>query len=156
MPFETREMVLETADMVRASKGYDGLTISMFQPYHGTDLRKMAVENGFLPENYINGENSVEMGGGYLDSWALRMPSPYLQPEEVEALTRTFALYAHFGRDRYEEIHRSETDIDLYNQLMRQYQEEFFGDIQQGGADRIKSKYCAKHDASSTYKFVCV
>jgi anaerobic magnesium-protoporphyrin IX monomethyl ester cyclase len=156
MPFETREMVLETADMIRASRGYDGLTISMFQPYHGTGLRELAVKNGFLPENFINGQDSVEMGGGYLDSWALRMPQPYLQPDDVKGLTRTFALHAHFGRDHYDEIYRAETDDEVYKRLMTQYQQEFFGDIQQGGADRINSKYCAMHDASSTYKFTTV
>jgi radical SAM superfamily enzyme YgiQ (UPF0313 family) len=156
MPFETRSMVLETADMIRASQGYDGLTISMFQPYHGTDLRSMAVENGFLSENFINGQDSTEMGGGYLDSWALRMPQPYLQPDDVKGLTRTFALYAHFGREHYDEIYRAETDDEVYKRLMTQYQQEFFGDIQQGGADRINSKYCAVHDASSTYEFTTV
>jgi hypothetical protein len=156
MPFETREMVLETAEMIRASQGYDGLTISMFQPYHGTGLRERAVKNGFLPENFINGQDSTEMGGGYLDSWALRMPQPYLQPDDVKGLTRTFALHAHFGRDHYDEIYRAETDDEVYKRLMTQYQQEFFGDIQQGGADRINSKYCAMHDASSTYKFTTV
>ena len=48
MPFETREMVLETADMVRNARGYDGINLAMFQPYRGTALRKVAVENGFL------------------------------------------------------------------------------------------------------------
>jgi hypothetical protein len=84
------------------------------------------------------------------------MPQPYLQPDEVKGLTRTFALYAHFGRDHYNEIDRAETDDLVYKRLMSQYQQEFFGDIQQGGADRINSKYCAMHDASSTYNFVTV
>jgi hypothetical protein len=44
----------------------------------------------------------------------------------------------------------------MYNQLMTQYQKEFFGDIQQGGADRINSKFCAKHDSSSTYQYETV
>jgi anaerobic magnesium-protoporphyrin IX monomethyl ester cyclase len=156
MPFETRDMVLETAEMVHASKGYDGLTISMFQPYHGTGLRKMSVENGFLPETYINGQDSSEMGGGYLDSWALRMPEPYLQLEDVKGLTKTFALYAHFPKSMWDEIRLAEKDDFLYNKLMTQYQKEFFGDIQQGGLDRINSKFCAKHDASSTYEYESV
>lgn len=147
MPFETRDMVLETAEMVHASKGYDGLTISMLQPYHGTVMRTMAVENGFLPDTFINGQDSTEMGGGYLDSWALRMPEPYLQPSDVKGLVRTFALYAHFPKSRWGEVRQAETDEEMYRKLMSQYQQEFFGDIQQGGMDRI----CAKHDSSSTY-----
>lgn len=153
MPFETRDMILETASLVHDSKGYDGLTISMFQPYHGTILRKMSVENGFLSDTYINGENSSEMGGGYLDRWALRMPEPYLQEEDVKGLTKTFALYSHFPKSMWEEVREAETNDDVYARLMKQYQQEFFGDIQQGGADRIKSKFCSKHDMTSTYEF---
>ena len=36
---------------------------------------------------------------------------------------------------------------------MTEYQQEFFGDIQQGGADRIKQRYCLKHDATGTYNY---
>lgn len=152
MPFETRDMVLDTAKMVNRARGYDGLTISMFQPYYGTELRTMAVENGFLDSTHINGWNSTSMGGGYLDSWQLRMPQPYLQLNDVEQLTKTFALYAHFGEERWEEIHQAETNDIIYKKLFSEYQAEFFGDIQQGGLDRIHT-YCAKHDATATYNF---
>lgn len=152
MPFETRDMVLDTAEMVHRARGYDGLTISMFQPYWGTELRTLAVENGFLNPNHINGWDSKELGGGYLDNWVLKMPKPYLQSEEVDALTKTFALYAHFDKSMWEEIKQAETDNAVLEKLFNRYKKEFFGDIQQGGADRIKA-FCAKHDSSSTYNF---
>lgn len=153
MPFETRQMVLESAEMVHASRGYDGLTIGMLQLYHGTDLRRLAAENGFIPKDFINSEGSTEQGGGYLDDWHLKMPKPYLQLDEVKALVKTFALYAFFEKDRWPEIQAAETDDVLYEKLMDEYQSKFFADIQQGGADRIKSLYCGQHDATSTYKF---
>ena len=153
MPFETREMVLESAEMVHASKGYDGLTIGMLQLYHGTDLRRVAVENKFIPSDFINSEGSTEQGGGYLDDWYLKMPKPYLQLDEVERLVKTFALYAFFPKDRWDEVYKAETDEKLYNKLMDEYQSKFFADIQQGGKDRINATYCAQHDATSTYKF---
>ena len=154
MPFETRDMVLETAEMVKSCKGYDGLTISMFQPYHGTVLRKLSIEHGFLSDTYINGENSSEMGGGYLDNWALRMPDPYLQESDVKGLIKTFALYAHFPKSRWDEVRQAETNDEIFNQLLSEYQQEFFGNIQQGGADRIASRFCTKHDSSSSYNYV--
>jgi anaerobic magnesium-protoporphyrin IX monomethyl ester cyclase len=153
MPFETREMVMDTARMVKRSQGYDGLTIGMFQPYHGAKLRQVAVDAGFLSADYISGNIDSDMGGGYLDSWALNMPEPYLQEADVRQLTRTFALYAHFDESRWPEIQAAETNDELYQELMQQYQAEFFGDVQQGGTDRISSKFCAKHDATSTYRF---
>ena len=152
MPFETREMVLDSARMVHRSNGYDGLTIGMMQFYHGTELRRIAVENGFLPEDYIN-SGETDQGGGYLDHWAIKMPKPYLQEDEVKRLVKTFALYAHFEETRWDEVYCAETDDVLYQKLMSEYQSEFFSDIQQGGRDRILNKTCAKHDASSTYNW---
>jgi len=82
------------------------------------------------------------------------MPKPYLQEKDVKGLIRTFALYAHFNEDRWDEIRLAETDDVVWKELMDQYNSEFFADIQQGGADRIMSKFCASHDATSTYQFV--
>jgi radical SAM superfamily enzyme YgiQ (UPF0313 family) len=153
LPFETREMVLETANVIRSSRGHDGLTISMFQPYHGTDLRATAVEAGFLDPSHINGNGETDQMGGYLDNWVLKMPKPYLQKEEVHRLVKTFSLYAHFPDSYWPQIKKAETDDKLYKMLMDQYQKEFFGDIQQGGKDRINQKYCSNHDITATYEF---
>jgi radical SAM superfamily enzyme YgiQ (UPF0313 family) len=154
MPFETRSMVLDTARMVHRAAGYDGLTICMFQPYYGAQLRQLAVDAGFLDPNYISGNTDSDLGGGYLDSWALNMPEPYLQEADVSQLVKTFALYAHFDESRWPEIKQAETNADLYAKLMAEYQAEFFGDVQQGGTDRILAKSCVKHDATSTYQYV--
>lgn len=153
MPYETREMVLETADLVKASQGYDGLTISMCQFYHGTDLRKLSVESGFLSGDYLSSSNETDQGGGYLDHWALKMPKPYLQEKDVKGLVKTFSLYAHFPKTEWDLIRRAETDDELYQELMSKYKSQFFSDIQQGGAERISKKFCVKHDISSTYNF---
>lgn len=156
LPFETRDMVLETARVVRKAKGYDGLTISMFQPYHGTDLRQVAVESGFLDPNHINGMGTTSQGGGFLDDWVLTMPKPYLQKEDVQNLVKTFSLYCYFPDSRWKEIEEAETNDNLYKALFNEYEKNFFGDIQQGGKDRINGKYCVKHDESSTYQFTTV
>ena len=148
MPYETREMVMDSARLIRRARGYDGLTVSMFQPYHGTALRNMAVKAGFMDPNLI-------LSGGYLDNYYLKMPKPYLQPEDVFRLNRTVALYSYFEDDVWPEIYQSETDTKLYNQLMQQYKKEFFiGENQIGGATRISEIGCVKHDATSSYDFV--
>lgn len=153
MPFETRDMVLETAALVQASGGYDGLTVSVFQPYHGTKLRDVCVANNYIDKDYINGTIHGDQRGGLLDSWVLNMPDPYLQKSDVDALVKTFALYAHFDTGKWDEIRQAETNDELYAKLMAEYQIEFFGDIQQGGADRIQQRYCLKHDATGTYNY---
>jgi anaerobic magnesium-protoporphyrin IX monomethyl ester cyclase len=148
MPLETRAMVLETAALVHDSLGYDGLTISSFQPYYGTPLRELALKHGFLSPDYINGGSLV----GYLDHRPVIMPAPYLQPKDVELLCKTFSLYAFFDKSRWPEINKAETDNVLYKKLMSEYHSIFYGDSQQGGKDKI-GNYCAKHDASATYEF---
>lgn len=147
MPFETREMVMDTARVIRRARGYDGLTVSMFQPYHGTELRRIAEEAGFIDKDLI-------LSGGYLDNYYLKMPEPYLQPEDVFRLNKTFALYSYYDDDMWSEIYKSETDDELYAELMKRYKEEFFiGDNQIGGKTRISEIGCVKHDPSSTYIF---
>lgn len=150
MPYETREMVMDTARLIRTARGYDGLTIAMFQPYHGTELRRIAEDAGFM-------DKSIIMNGGFLDSYFLKMPEPYLQPEDVFALNKTFALYAYYDESRWEEIRRSETDEVLHEKLMKEYKEQFYiGDRQVGGHTRISQIGCVKHDATSSYKFEIV
>ena len=76
--------------------------------------------------------------------------------EDVFNLANTFSLYAHFPKDRWEEIRKSETDEKLYTKLLAEYNKEFFADMQQGGVDKIKFKSCTKHDATSSYQFEVV
>ena len=153
MPLETREMVLETADLVRSARGYDGITIAIFQPYRGTTLRKVAVENGFLDSSYVIAEDSDNIiGGGFMNTWPLKMPKPYLQAKDLEGLVKCFSLYAHFNHDMWPEIKVAETDDTKFKELMDLYTGEFFEDFQQGGKDRVQ-KFCAMHDFSSTYQF---
>mgnify|MGYP000029416495 CR=1 FL=1 len=148
MPYETRDMVMDSARMIRKARGYDGLTVSMFQPYHGTKLRDMAVEAGFMDPNLI-------LSGGFLDSYFLHMPKPYLQNEEVFTLNKAFALYAYYEEDMWPLIRKAETDEELFTKLMDKYKKEFYiGDYQIGGKERIDHlNGCVKHDPSSTYVF---
>lgn len=148
LPFETLENVLNTADFIYNCKGYDGLTISMYQPYRGTVLRDVSISESFLDENFIN--TSLY---GYLDDWHLQMPTPYLQKFDVLFLVKVFSLLAYFGREKFDEILKLRNDEEKYNKILEKYKKLFFYDIQQGGNDRIKA-YCAKHDSSSTYNFI--
>ncbi len=53
MPGETRELVMDTIELIRSISGYDALTVSIFTPYHGTVLRDVAVLNGWLESSLI-------------------------------------------------------------------------------------------------------
>ena len=150
MPFETRKLVLDTARMVKASLGYDSLTISYFTPYYGTELRDIAVNAGMLPENFISTE------GYQRNDKFLKQPLGCLTPEDTEGLMRCFALYCYYPESRWNEVYEAETNDELYKELMDHYYKNFMSEYQLGGKDRIDQKFCAQHDATTTYHWEVV
>ena len=66
-PTETKNEVFETIDLNRLSKP-SRFTVSFFQPWEGTELKKTSIEKGFLDEKYKhdNGLNLGQQGGSLL------------------------------------------------------------------------------------------
>ncbi len=154
MPFETRAMVMDTARLVRDARGHDGLTLAIWQPYRGTELRDVAIQEGFIEPDHNT------PGTGYLD-WeqdaGIKMPKPYLQRDEMTTLVKVFALYAYFPDDMWPLIKQAETDEKLRDELMNKYKSEFFGSkYQEGGKTKLAqlNRYCNKHDESASYQFI--
>ena len=50
----------------------------IFTPYHGTPLRKLSAEGGFIPKDLI-----VDMRNDEAGSY-LKMPAPYMSPEDIQ------------------------------------------------------------------------
>ena len=100
MPGETREMVMDSVELVRAIQGYDSLTCFVFTPYHGTTLRKVAVDNGWLPPDTLTRNNTSRS--------LLVMPPPYLNADEIDGLLMTFPLYCYFPKKDWPAIRRAE------------------------------------------------
>jgi radical SAM superfamily enzyme YgiQ (UPF0313 family) len=164
MPFETPELVEDSARLVRAAKGYDALTLSYFVPYAGTGLRKIALDAGFMDPDWLSSGAGI-LGG----DWCLKMPEPYLQKKEVYDYLKIFAMLAFYPDEKWPEIKASLHDEKLYEKLLKKHKETFFSEFQQGGKDRIDrlekniinpykkpkgvkawSKGCVKHDESQT------
>ena len=153
MPFETRDLILETAALIREFKGHDGVLISNFIPYMGTELRQVALDAGFIKSDTISTEGYLRLGD---TSKFIKMPKPYIQPDEIDKLVKCFALYAFYPDNMWHLVHEAETNEKLYNQLMKEYKSRFFvGSHQVGGKTKLShlSKYCAVHDISSSYDF---
>lgn len=165
MPYETPEMVEETARFTREARGWDALTIASFIPYRGTGLRNLAVNAGFIDPNYIS-------KGGFLTEWVLDMPKPYLQHDEVFDYLKIFTLLSFFPDERWPEIKASLKNKNQYDNLMKEYKSLQWSDYQEGGKTRIArlnkkvkqqykepygikawSKGCVKHDESSSLRF---
>ena len=132
MPGETRELVFDTIRLAKAARGYDGLTISTFIPYHGTVLRDICVRNGWLDPSYM----SCATHGLQEDS-VLKMPKPLLQKEEINRLKNTINLYCFFDEKDWPEIELAEFNEEKRDKLYDIYRKAFLGEFQMGGSTRI-------------------
>ena len=118
LPFETRELVFDTIELVRKIPGYDALTVNIFTPYRGTKLRDLAIKKGWL-DKYI-------FSNGISGSSMLRMPLPYLQQTDIEGLFRTFALYAYYPKERWGEIKAAESLSEEGNLMFKDLSSEYY------------------------------
>ena len=125
-PDETRDLVLETIMLNRQLRGFDSLTVSIFTPYHGTELRRVAEQKGYLDPGVITTHTT--------SSSLLHMPAPYLSRDEIDQLMRTFPLYVHLDRARWPEIAQAETDDRTFARLQEEFQRSVWGtDPDRGG-----------------------
>lgn len=144
MPGETRDMVFETVDLIRDIGGYDGLGVSIFIPYRGTQLRKYAVEKGFLDPNYRSQAGYLKGGS------ALNMPESYLQPDEIWDLALLFKHYCFFDRSRWDEI-----TVENLEKLDAIYNREFYTERAADGETHIRLRNSNPYacSANSTVDF---
>lgn len=93
-PCETPELVMDTVELNRRHAASD-ISCSIFTPFQGTPLRKMALDLGFLKNiNIITHSNS--------ESSVLDMPQ--FPPDKILGKRRTFNMYIKFPKDRWKEI----------------------------------------------------
>ena len=62
----------------------DDLNGFIFTPYHGTELRKIAVDAGFISDDLIV-EMRADDDGSYLN-----MPPPYMSKNDIQYLFNNF------------------------------------------------------------------
>jgi anaerobic magnesium-protoporphyrin IX monomethyl ester cyclase len=112
-PGETRELVMDTVELVRSVQGYDALTVSIFTPYHGTALRDVAVRNGWLDASEITKHTT--------SGSILKMPPPYLSPSEIDGLMRVIPLYCYFPKSDWPAIKRAEINDEEGNTILESF-----------------------------------
>ena len=126
MPGETRELVMDTVELIRSIAGYDALTVSIFTPYHGTVLRSVAVDNGWLDGDAITTHTTARS--------LLDMPPPFLSCDDIDGLVKTLPLYCFFPKSEWEEIARAELPNEEGERIRQHYAEiyrkEFLGELQ--------------------------
>jgi len=127
MPGETRELVIDTIRLIKSINGFDALTVSIFSPYHGTVLREVAVQNGWLNSKTITTHTTA--------SSILNMPPPYLSSSEIDGLAATFPLYCAFPEKEWPRIRRAEEPdkkgMEIREEYARIYKTEFLKENQE-------------------------
>ena len=121
-PGENRDMIFETIELNRQLRGYDSLSQAIFTPYHGTKLRELAVEKGYLDKDSISTHTTA--------SSMLDMPE--ISSPELDGLIRTFNLYVRFPKEEWPKIRLAEADTPEGNKLFEEYQEIFNARYLQG------------------------
>lgn len=112
-PGETRDLIMDTVELVRSIEGYDTLTISIFTPYHGTVLREVAVKNNWLDSSSITKHTTARS--------MLTMPAPYISADEIDGLMRIIPLYCYFPKTEWKNILRAEVNDGEGNRVFEYY-----------------------------------
>lgn len=110
-PDETRELAFDTIELNRRFNS-DTVLASIFMPFHGTELREYAEKRGYISPDVI-------CSVGNSDESLLNMPQ--WDKKDISRLRSVFAMYVKFPKSRWPEIHRAETDLDLYDRISEEY-----------------------------------
>lgn len=133
MPGETRELVMDTVEMVRSIPGYDSLSVNAFTPYIGTHLRRVCEKNGWIDPKAIAKHFTSES--------IMKMAKPYLSGPEIDSLATVFPLYCYFPKSDWEKLRRAEENdrkgLAIRERYAAIYRDKFLGETQ----DSIKERF---------------
>ena len=118
-PGETRELAFDTIELNRQFKS-DDTSCSILVPFHGTEIRRVAEEKGYIEKDSIftisnTSEDSV-----------LNMPQ--WPKQDIINLRNTFAMYVKFPKSRWPEIKVAETNKDVHKKLSDEFIETYWSD----------------------------
>ena len=119
LPTETRDLAMETISFNHEiAKFVNGSNTAVFTPYHGTELRELAVNLGYM-------ERTVIASSSAFDETLLRMPM--FPKEDIMGIVKTFSLYMRFDQSRWGEIQQAEKNTPegnaLFDRLMDEYRQ---------------------------------
>lgn len=97
-PDETRDMVFDTIELNRKFEA-DDHSVSIFQPFRGTELYNYCMLKGYLDPDKKCSESFTES--------VLEMPS--LSKDQIKGLHRTFNLYRRMDRSFWPDIEKAES-----------------------------------------------
>lgn len=113
-PTETRELAMQTVELNRQIQA-DNYNCYSFTPFHGTPLRRMAEQLGYI--KYEDISRSL-MSESILDM-------PQFPRSAVEGLRRCFVLYVKFPKERWPEIRQAEAMTPEGDAIWERLRQEF-------------------------------
>lgn len=114
-PYDTRELIFEAIDLLKLVKP-DGVSTHIFSPYHGTEMRDIAVREGMIHEDLIADD--------FFQGYCLKNTS--LSESEIFGLFRTIPLYIEMDQVNYSRIRKAEAFTDEGNKMFKELQDEYY------------------------------
>ena len=150
-PTETKKLAFDTIELNRKIDATNA-NIYTFIPFHGTPLRKMCEDLGYIDHKTITKCNTM--------SPQLNMPQ--YPPHEIDEIRKCFSLYVKFPKSRWKEITRAEKNDEegnkIYKSLRQEYLETYMpkpdADPHGGSEDfeKVENPYCDIPDVSDDIK----
>ena len=117
MPDENRDLIFDTIKFMRKlPQNIDATGAFIFAPYHGTQLREMAIQKGYIAKDVIASISNTAHS---------MLDMPTISKEEISGLARTFSYYVKFPENRWEEIKIAEQFTSEGDATHKKLGEEF-------------------------------
>jgi len=113
-PYETRELAFDTIELNRHIDS-DNQNLYAFVPFHGTPLRKLSEQLGYVKHEDIT---RCLTDKPMLDQ-------PQYSAEEVEGMQRCFVLYVGMPKSRWKDIEKAEKNTEEGNRIFAELKEEY-------------------------------
>lgn len=128
-PGETRELAFDTIELNRYFKS-DDANCSLLVPFHGTEIRRVAEEKGYVDKDSIFSISNTS------EDSVLNMPQ--WEKKDMINLRNTFAMYIKFPKNRWPEIKIAETDKEMHTKLRDEFIETYWSDRDQDVKEAAK------------------
>lgn len=112
-PTETRDLAFDTIELNRNFKS-DGINAYSYVPFHGTPLRKLSEELGYVAKGRLTRSITAPT----------MLSMPQFTKEEIEGVRRCFVLYVKMPREKWSLIRKAELLTPEGDELFRKLKEE--------------------------------
>ncbi len=121
-PDETRDMMFETIYLNRQIDAHS-YTCSIFQPYRGTLLYQYCVDKGYIEPSKL----AID------PTFTSILNQPFISPDEIKGIARTFPLYIKLPEKNFELIRRAENFDDEGNKNFDELSKIYRGKYEKKG-----------------------